>query len=282
MSEPTPAKAISDGDIVPAFDFTRRSLMSLGLPLGAAALLGVRARPAAAADAIPDYFPRTQDAAVAEMVGAAHANIDRVKALLEARPTLANATWDWGFGDWESAIGAASHMGRRDIAEALLEKGARADLFTHAMLGHLATVRAAVEARPGIQRVHGPHGITLLAHARAGGEASAEVARYLESLGDADQAAKAAPLVRPIAAYVGTYTYGASTAERFQIVDHQGTLGFLKEGGFRRGLFHLGGDAFHPVAAPAVRVEFAFEGDRATSVTVRDAALEVIGKRVDA
>ncbi len=61
-------------------------------------------------------------------------------------PRLANATWDWGGGDWESALGAAGHMGRRDIAELLLAHGARLDLFVAAMLGEVEVVRAILDA----------------------------------------------------------------------------------------------------------------------------------------
>ena len=43
-----------------------------------------------------------------------------------------------------------------------------------------------VDALPGVQRTRGPHGITLLAHAKAGGAQAAEVVSYLERLGDAD------------------------------------------------------------------------------------------------
>ena len=44
-----------------------------------------------------------------------------------------NASWDWGGGDWETGLGAAAHMGRRDIAELLLGRGARLDLFAAAI-----------------------------------------------------------------------------------------------------------------------------------------------------
>jgi len=44
-------------------------------------------------------------------------------------------------------LGAASHMGRRDIAEILIEHGARSNLFTSTMLGHLEAVRAYIKAR---------------------------------------------------------------------------------------------------------------------------------------
>jgi hypothetical protein len=226
-------------------------------------------------------FPRTAEGPVAEIVGASHGRLERVKELLAMRPTLANATWDWGFGDWETALGAASHVGRPDIAEVLIAAGARPDLFTHAMLGNLAAVRALVEARPGIQRALGPHGITLLAHARAGGEAAVEVVRYLEQVGDADRGAESAPLERPLAAYLGTYAWGAAATDRFEVVDQRGTPAFLRQGGFARGLYHLSGDVFHPVGAPAVRITFAFEAGQevASSVTVRDAELVVTGTR---
>ena len=54
------------------------------------------------------------------------------------------------------------------------------------MLGQLDVVRAIIQANPGIQRLHGPHGITLLRHAQAGGEQAAKVVDYLSELGDAN------------------------------------------------------------------------------------------------
>lgn len=107
---------------------------------------------------------------VEEFVTAAHGDLERVEDLLALRPSLVNATWDWGGGDWETALGGASHMGRRDIAEFLLGRGARMDLFAAAMLGHLELIRAAVAADPAIVDVPGPHGISLAEHARAGGQ----------------------------------------------------------------------------------------------------------------
>src|SRR5262245_25858629 len=53
----------------------------------------------------------------------AHSEFDMVKKLLEKKPELLNATVDWGNGDWETGLGGASHMGRRDIVEYLLERG---------------------------------------------------------------------------------------------------------------------------------------------------------------
>ncbi len=119
---------------------------------------------------------------VEEFVGAAHGNIDRVKELLGGDGTLANATWDWGGGDWETALGAAAHMGRRDIAELLLASGARVDVFAAAMLGQLDVVKAMLAATPTALDHAGPHGISLADHAAAGGDDAKAVVEYLESL----------------------------------------------------------------------------------------------------
>ena len=39
---------------------------------------------------------------------------------LTLHPALARASWDWGYGDWETPIDAASHVGNRAIAEFLI------------------------------------------------------------------------------------------------------------------------------------------------------------------
>lgn len=119
---------------------------------------------------------------VQDFVIYAHSDLEMVKKLCEKQPALLNATQDWGGGDWESALGAAGHMGRRDIAEFLLEKGARIDLFVAAMLGHLDAVRGILTARPELAASKGPHGIPLIAHAKAGGKEAAPVLAYLETL----------------------------------------------------------------------------------------------------
>jgi hypothetical protein len=105
-----------------------------------------------------------------------------VIASIRGEPALVNAAWDWGAGDWETALGAAAHMGRRDIALYLLERGARMDVFAAAMLGHLDIVRATIAALPQARTWKGPHGIPLLMHAEAGGAAAAPVADFLRTL----------------------------------------------------------------------------------------------------
>src|SRR3954469_14801301 len=130
------------------------------------------------AGAAPAALDPTQ---VQAFVGNAHGDLDAVRAALDAEPQLANAAWDWGGGDWESALGAAAHMGRRDIAELLLEHGARLDVFAAVMLGDVDVVRAILAAHPELRNAAGPHGIPLRAHAEAGGDQALPVLELLDA-----------------------------------------------------------------------------------------------------
>jgi hypothetical protein len=129
------------------------------------------------AGAAPAALDPTQ---VQAFVGNAHGDLDAVRAALDAEPLLANAAWDWGGADWESALGAAAHMGRRDIAELLLEHGARLDIFAAAMLGDVEVVQAILAVHPESRNATGPHGIPLRAHAEAGGEQALPVLALLD------------------------------------------------------------------------------------------------------
>ena len=129
------------------------------------------------AGAAPAALDPTQ---VQAFVGNAHGDVDAVRAALDAEPLLANAAWDWGGADWETALGAAAHMGRRDIAELLLEHGARLDIFAAAMLGDVEVVQAILAAHPESRNATGPHGIPLRAHAEAGGEQALPVLALLD------------------------------------------------------------------------------------------------------
>jgi hypothetical protein len=126
--------------------------------------------------------PALESSLVEEFVRVAHSDLTRTKELLALEPALVNATWDWGGGDFETALGAASHMGRADIANYLLEHGARLDVFAAAMLGKLEIVKAALTAYPQALNIPGPHGIPLLAHAQSGGGMAKDVLKFLESL----------------------------------------------------------------------------------------------------
>lgn len=125
--------------------------------------------------------PTLEMTLVQDFVSKSHADLEGVKELLGREPTLINSAWDWGGGDWETGLGAAAHMGRRDIATYLLENGARLDLFAAAMLGNLDIVKATLKAYPEAVNIPGPHGIPLIAHAQAGGIEAIEVYEYLKS-----------------------------------------------------------------------------------------------------
>ena len=133
----------------------------------------------------PDTPPRPSPLAgeeVKRFVQAAHGDFDGTRRILESEPRLLRATWDWGGGDFETALGGAAHMGRRDIAVWLLERGTPLDLFAAAMLGELGIVRAALETWPSLARVPGPHGIPLISHAKAGGPPASRVLEYVATV----------------------------------------------------------------------------------------------------
>jgi hypothetical protein len=119
---------------------------------------------------------------VQDFVIYAHSDLAMVQKLLEKEPALINATMDWGGGDWESGLGGASHMGRRDIVELLLEKGARLDLFCAAMMGQLDAVKAFLTLQPKLIDARGPHGFTLHFHAQVGGKEAEKTLDYLQSV----------------------------------------------------------------------------------------------------
>jgi hypothetical protein len=137
------------------------------------------------ADNVPDFpehHPQFDRARVKRFVIAGHGNLAAVKAMLGEEPNLINGAIDWGNGDFETALGGASHMGRGDIAEFLLEHDARMDIFAATMLGKLDIVKAAVAALPNIVHVPGPHGIPLIVHAEKGGPTAKDVLEFLRPL----------------------------------------------------------------------------------------------------
>ncbi len=222
---------------------------------------------------VDPHLPSQDPTRVKETVAVSHGNLPRVRELVEASPALAKATWDWGFGDWETALGAASHTGGREIAELLIAHGARPDIFTFAMFVQLDVVKAYVEANPGIQRTHGPHGFTLFHHARKGGDRALPVAAYLKTLGDADIGYTSLPLSEEEKkVYLGVYSFGPGSENNIEVgVSRDGSLN-IKRGaeGTPRRLFYQGKNEFHPAGAPAVRIRFNRKNDRASVLTVSD------------
>uniref|UniRef100_Q01QR9 Ankyrin n=1 Tax=Solibacter usitatus (strain Ellin6076) TaxID=234267 RepID=Q01QR9_SOLUE len=231
-------------------NFTRRTLF------GIAPFACLQVRAADPAPALAPTFPAQPPELAREMVSVSHGNIQRVRELVKAQPALAKASWDWGFGDWETALGAASHVGNREIAELLIAAGAPPTLFSAAMLGQLDVVKALIAGNPGAQRIAGPHSISLLAHAKNGGEASKAVYQYLDSLGDAGAPPMAPLTEEQLNSIAGTYVFGDASNQRIEITIVRGQPQFTRSGAVARQLFHLGDLAFHPAGSRAVRITF--------------------------
>jgi hypothetical protein len=271
--------------------FQRRELLKFAsavIPMGALKI-GLRMpRPDAADDnahpTLADSFPGQPSDMVQEMVMVSHFNLKRVKELVEAHGSLAKANWDWGFGDWESAIGAASHVGNRPIAEYLISKGARPSIFSAAMMGQLDVVKAFVTAQPGLQRIRGPHSISLLAHAQHGGAAAKPVYDYLLALGDADSDPEAPLPDAEKTKLVGTYPFGSGTTQQIDVTMQRSQgmktdqFTWTRKGTMGRPLYHLGKKEFYPAGAPDVRIRFAEDGD-AMVMTVVDGETKLTAKR---
>ena len=120
---------------------------------------------------------------VKEFVGVSHGKFDRVKEMLENEHLLLHASWDWGGGDFESGIEAAGHVGNKEIANYLLGKGARYNIYLACMLGHIDIVKQVLNFNPGLLNSKGPHGFTMLHHAQKGGDEAKAIADYLQTLG---------------------------------------------------------------------------------------------------
>ncbi len=267
--------------------WSRRSLLkitTLAVPMFAmlreSELFGAQVSNSLNESSVPvsDLFPTQAPELVREMVTVAHFDLNRVKELVELRPSLARAAWDWGFGDWESALGAASHMGNRPIAEYLISKGARPSLFSAAMLGQLEVVKAFVAAQPGVQSIRGPHSISLLAHAKAGGEAARPLFEFLQTLGGADAEPQVPVSEEDAAAVRGTYVFGVGANQQIEVTVDRGQVTWTRKGSTGRPLFHLGNRAFYPCGAAAVRIRFA-EAAGTMAMTVSDADVVLNARR---
>lgn len=142
----------------------RRNFLSASF-LGSAGLMMSPALLAGAPRSLP---PGIDPAMVKDFVGVAHRDLAAVKQMHAGQPFLLNGAWDWGSGDFETAVGAAGHVGNREIAMFLIENGARADIFVLAMLGYNKMVLSLLKTFPYMLTSYGPHGFTLLHHAQQG------------------------------------------------------------------------------------------------------------------
>ena len=120
---------------------------------------------------------------VQEFVGLAHRDMEKVKSMLEEYPNLINTAHDWKNGDFETALGAASHVGYKELASYLIENGAQVNIFTAALFGRTDIIKPILDFFPSALNAKGPHGFTLYHHAIRGGEEALETKEYLERLG---------------------------------------------------------------------------------------------------
>lgn len=247
-----------------------------------AAETAVPAGPPAPLPPVNDSFPNLDPDLARKAVGFSHGNFSGLKEIIDRYPMVARAAIDWGFGDWESCIGAASHVGNREIADYLISKGARPDIFTFAMLGNLAAVKAMIEAMPGVQRIPGPHGITLLAHARNGGEPARAVLDYLTSLGDADPVPAALPVTDELKqTYIGPYRFGEGDRDVVTIKDSKFGLQIERTGGVARNLIRVAEHEFHPAGAPPIRLRFTVKDGLVSELSFYNPELYLTATRDD-
>jgi hypothetical protein len=237
--------------------------------------------PAPAGSPVDERFPTQHEFLVKEMVGVSHNNLARVIELVQEHQTLAKASWDWGFGDWETALGAASHVGQRAIAAFLIDNGAPPTIFSAAMLGQLDVVTAFAAAMPNVLSLRGPHGIPLINHARAGGPQAAPVLKFLESLpADSGAASATEQLTSESRSSIeGRYVFGSRARDWFTVDFAQNTLGITRAGASRRVLTYLGHMAFAPVGAPEVCIQFDTT-ERRLTLSVFDPDVVVVARKV--
>ncbi|MCB0582954.1 MAG: hypothetical protein KDD10_26985 [Phaeodactylibacter sp.] len=237
-------------------------------------------------------FPNIDPEIVSSVVGASHFDLEKVKELVDKRPELARANWEWRFGDWESAIGAASHVGRRDIVFYLMDKGARPSIFTFAMLGAYDVVKSMIEFQPGIQKTMGPHGISLLQHAKTGSRMQDTMSStaqdnlkrlvdYLEALGDADGETYLDVSPKEQEKYLGDYKYGDGPEDGFRIqLNMRKMLALGPIGGFGGALYKIGEHKFTYNGAPSVVIAFEVENGAVQSLTVHDPEITITAMKI--
>ncbi len=241
---------------------------------------------------IPKHWPNIDPKIVSEVVGKSHFNLERVKELVDARPELARSVWEWRFGDFESAIGAASHVGRRDIVMYLMSKGARPSIFTFAMLGAYEAVKSMIEFSPGIQSKMGPHGISVLDHAYYGKRMKDKMTSkeldnvkrtidYLESLGNAGNEKYIDETKEEQAKFLGNYKYGDGEKDGFTIaLNMREKMALGPIGGFGGALHKIKDNLYTYNGAPSVNITFELDGDKVKSLTLRDPTFTVTAIRI--
>ncbi len=139
-----------------------------------------------------------------------------------------------------------------------------------------------LNARPGLQKVPGPHGIPLLQHAKhrlwhkdISEEDKIKVnltIAYLASLGGANESAKSLEMTEEEKAmYVGEYRFGEQAGEVFEVVlNRRKMLSIGRKGTFGRTMNRVGDKRFSPSGAPSVQISFVIKEKQAVSLTIHE------------
>ncbi len=254
----------------------RGSFGACALALSGGAALAVSGRARAQSESEENQLDRKL---VQEYVLKCHFNEARVRELVTAEPTLINAAWDWYMGDWETGLGAAAHTGRLPIAEFLLERGHRMDVYCAAMMGELGYVKAVIGSQPSLMNVLGPHGLPLTSHSRVGGDRAKEVHAFLLARG----AVTDEPMEREaLEAYAGVYKDAAS-GERITFVVRAGALQ-IQRADYGKKMFRMlaqGDHAFIAGDDQRERMDFALTNGKSIRVVIRDGGQERVLARVE-
>jgi hypothetical protein len=142
-------------------------------------------------------------------------------------------------------------------------------------------VRAFIAATPGLQKIRGPHSLSLMVHAKAGGPPAAAVASYLESIGDAALPLATEPLSDEDRMMLdGRYVFGDRPRDSFTISTKPSQVAINRVGVDARFLRHLGKLEFAPPGAPAVRIRFEREEGTIVGFTVADPDVVVRARKV--
>jgi hypothetical protein len=267
---------------------TRRGFVAIGSSAVLGALVDRSLNGQAPAAATPAQTPASAPANdrpppldpkdVQRFVGVAHRDIDAVRSMLDQQPTLINASWDWTGGDWETAMGAAGHTGRVEIAELLLSRGARIEMHAAAMLGWLDFVKAAVTAQPGAQNILGPHAIPMWSHADTGGEQAAAVLEYLESVNAVRDVIIDEPQREK---YVGRYRVENKPDQELVVVKANRRLQLQPPQRRAWYMLHQGDGVFHPADNLTVKLTFDVTGDRVRAMNIDEGNDQAVAVRVD-
>ncbi|MEM7124860.1 MAG: ankyrin repeat domain-containing protein [Chloroflexota bacterium] len=91
----------------------------------------------------------------------------QIKEMVEQHPDLVYAVHSDGD---ETGIGAAAHMGERQIVQYLLDKGATLDISIAAMMGWRDKLANFLKQAPALATAKGVHGIALIYFAALSGD----------------------------------------------------------------------------------------------------------------